>query len=75
MVACSRPVDSQIIGMSEHAKYLQMLRKIYRCDDLGQIFAQLNLQLRQQAAYIISESSPSDQAAKRFIALSAAARS
>lgn len=73
MTAHFRPVDSQIIGMSEHAKYLEMLRKrfqlfldcvpesklaflrkIYRCDDLGQIFAQLNLQLRQQAAYIIS---------------------
>lgn len=69
--------DSRIFGMSEGAKYLEMLRKrfqlfadcadesrlaflkkIYRCDDLGQIFAQLNIQLRQQAAYIISGDMP-----------------
>ena len=33
---------------------LSFLRKIYRCDDLGQIFAQLSIQIRQHAAYLIS---------------------
>lgn len=33
---------------------LAFLRKIYRCEDLGQIFGQLQIQLRQQAINIIS---------------------
>lgn len=33
---------------------LAFLRKIYRCDDLGQIFVRLQAQLRQQAIEIIS---------------------
>lgn len=33
---------------------LAFLRKIYRCEDLGQIFFQITQQLRQQAVYIIS---------------------
>lgn len=77
MTAYSIAHDSQLVGPSEDAKYLHMLRKrlqlftdcvpesrlaflrkIYRCDDLAEIFRRLVIQVQQQAAYIITGEVP-----------------